>query len=136
MNKPSLQIPTDLKQLKKQISALKYQLQHDTNEKDREIHKQALEDLRATEKVLERRERDMWIKTNPPPVPPVQNVEKKTITKQYGDQLKKGTAIEIKISLEVDNFNALDFEEMLSQIANNSHDFYLHAAKKIKNMLL
>jgi hypothetical protein len=50
MDLPIIQTPTDLKQLKKQISALEYQLQHDTSEKDRQIHTQALEQLREAEK--------------------------------------------------------------------------------------
>lgn len=38
-------IPADTEKLKKQIAALEYQIQHDTNGKDRAIHQQALEDL-------------------------------------------------------------------------------------------
>ena len=38
-------IPTKDKQLK-QIKALEWQIQQDTNQKDREIHKQALEQLK------------------------------------------------------------------------------------------
>lgn len=50
MNQPSVQIPTDLKQLKKQISALEYQIPLDTYDKDREIHKHVLKELRKAEK--------------------------------------------------------------------------------------
>ncbi len=52
-------IPKSKADIQKQIAALEYQIPLDTNEKDREIHTQALEDLRAVEKDLERRDRDM-----------------------------------------------------------------------------
>lgn len=41
-----VEIPRDIVKLKQQIAALEYQIKHDTNEKDREIHKQALEELK------------------------------------------------------------------------------------------
>lgn len=41
-----VEIPGDIVKLKQQIAALEYQIKHDTNEKDREIHKQALEELK------------------------------------------------------------------------------------------
>ncbi|MDO6353558.1 hypothetical protein Q3V94_00475 [Caloramator sp. CAR-1] len=39
-------IPKDTEKLQKQIAALEYQIQHDTSEKNRAIHQQALEDLK------------------------------------------------------------------------------------------
>ena len=40
-------IPSDKVKLQKQIQALKYLIEQDTNEKDRKIHEQALRDLQA-----------------------------------------------------------------------------------------
>lgn len=39
-------VPTDKNKLKKQISALEWQLTQDKSEKDREIHRQALTELK------------------------------------------------------------------------------------------
>lgn len=47
-----ISVPNDKTKIQQQIKALKYQITHDTNEKDKEIHKQALKEL---EKVLENR---------------------------------------------------------------------------------
>ena len=55
------------------------------------------------------------------------------LKKQYEKQLKNGTKIEIKISLEISNLNKLDFNEVLSGFAANSHNFYLYTAENIKN---
>lgn len=38
-------IPKDSKQIEKQIAALKWQVQHDTNDKDKQIHIKAIEEL-------------------------------------------------------------------------------------------
>ena len=46
-DKPTVVIPKDQKKRAEIIFALEYQLAHDTNEKDREIHKAALEKLKA-----------------------------------------------------------------------------------------
>lgn len=46
-NKPTVVVPSDPKKIDELIFALEYQLAHDTNEKDREIHKAALEKLKA-----------------------------------------------------------------------------------------
>ena len=42
-----VEIPNSLDKLTQQIEALKYLIANDTNDKDREIHKQALADLEA-----------------------------------------------------------------------------------------
>ena len=44
--KPTVVVPSDPKKREEMIFALEYQLAHDTNEKDREIHKAALEKLK------------------------------------------------------------------------------------------
>lgn len=41
----TVEISKDLKQLERQIAALKWQVQHDTNNKDKQIHKKSLEEL-------------------------------------------------------------------------------------------
>ena len=46
-NKPTVVVPKDPKKREKMIFALEYQLAHDENPKDREIHKAALEKLKA-----------------------------------------------------------------------------------------
>ena len=46
-DKPTVVIPKDPKKRAEIIFALEYLLAHDTNEKDREIHKAALEKLKA-----------------------------------------------------------------------------------------
>ena len=46
-NKPTIVVPSDPKKREEMIFALEYQLANDTNEKDREIHKAALEKLKA-----------------------------------------------------------------------------------------
>lgn len=38
-------IPKDRKRIKRQIEALKWQVERDTNDKDRQIHLQAIKDL-------------------------------------------------------------------------------------------
>ena len=53
------------------------------------------------------------------------------LKKEYDEQLENGTEIKIRISLEADNYNELDYEETLSRIADSSHNFYLHVAKNI-----
>ena len=45
-NRPTVVVPSDPKKREEMIFALEYQLAHDTNEKDREIHKAALEKLK------------------------------------------------------------------------------------------
>lgn len=42
----TVDISKDLKQLERQIVALKWQVQHDTNDKDKQIHIKALEELK------------------------------------------------------------------------------------------
>lgn len=44
---PRVTIPTDPTKRKQQIAALEYLIQRDTDDKSREIHRQALEDLKA-----------------------------------------------------------------------------------------
>lgn len=44
---PRVEIPADKEKIKRIIVALEYQLQKDTNEKDRAIHRQAIKDLKA-----------------------------------------------------------------------------------------
>ena len=44
---PRVVIPSDPKKLQQQIEALKYLLEHDTREKDKAMHLQALADLEA-----------------------------------------------------------------------------------------
>ena len=46
-NKPTVVVPKDPKKREEMIFALEYQLAHDENPKDREIHKAALEKLKA-----------------------------------------------------------------------------------------
>lgn len=46
MNIPQVVIPTDKIKLQRQIEALEYFLQHDTDQQSIEIHRQALEQLR------------------------------------------------------------------------------------------
>ncbi|MDD3002215.1 MAG: transcriptional regulator [Candidatus Riflebacteria bacterium] len=46
-NKPTVVVPEDPKKRAEIIFALEYQLANDTNEKDREIHRAALEKLKA-----------------------------------------------------------------------------------------
>ena len=48
-NKPTVVVPKDPKKREEMIFALEYQLAHDENPKDREIHKAALEKLKAAE---------------------------------------------------------------------------------------
>ena len=45
--KPTVVVPSDQKKREEMIFALEYQLAHDENPKDREIHKAALEKLKA-----------------------------------------------------------------------------------------
>lgn len=45
-NLPRVEIPRDREKIKKLIAALEQQLKVDNNEKDKEIHKRALEDLK------------------------------------------------------------------------------------------
>ena len=45
--KPTVVVPSDPKKIDELIFALEYQLAHDENQKDREIHKAALEKLKA-----------------------------------------------------------------------------------------
>ncbi|ACM61822.1 hypothetical protein [Caldicellulosiruptor bescii] len=47
-NLPRVEIPKDKEKIKQLIAALEQQLQKDTNEKDKEIHRKALEDLKAS----------------------------------------------------------------------------------------
>ena len=47
MLKPTVVIPKDPKKREEMIFALEYQLANDTNEKDKEIHRAALEKLKA-----------------------------------------------------------------------------------------
>ena len=42
-------IPDSLKKLQQQIEALKYLIEHDTSEKDKAMHLQALADLEAVQ---------------------------------------------------------------------------------------
>lgn len=49
MNELTVLIPEDSKKRQELIFALEYQLAHDTNEKDKEIHRAALEKLKAAE---------------------------------------------------------------------------------------
>ena len=46
-NRPTVVVPSDPKKIDELIFALEYQIQNDVNEKDREIHKAALEKLKA-----------------------------------------------------------------------------------------
>ena len=46
-NRPTVVVPSDPKKREEMIFALEYQLAHDENQKDREIHKAALEKLKA-----------------------------------------------------------------------------------------
>ena len=46
-NRPTVVVPSDPKKSEEMIFALEYQLANETNEKDREIHKAALEKLKA-----------------------------------------------------------------------------------------
>ena len=46
-NKPTVVVPKDPKKREEMIFALEYQLAHDENPKDREIHRAALEKLKA-----------------------------------------------------------------------------------------
>ena len=46
-NKPTVVVPSDPKKREEMIFALEYQLAHDENPKDREVHKAALEKLKA-----------------------------------------------------------------------------------------
>lgn len=50
MQIPKVEIAKDPAKLKQQIAALEYQIPLDTSELDRQIHTQALEDLRAAER--------------------------------------------------------------------------------------
>lgn len=45
----SVGIPSDSHKRERMIEALKYQLEHDTNDKDKAIHKQALKALEGDE---------------------------------------------------------------------------------------
>ena len=45
--KPTVVVPSDLKKREEMIFALEYQLAHDENPKDREIHKAPFEKLKA-----------------------------------------------------------------------------------------
>ena len=45
--KPTIVVPKDPKKREEMIFALEHQLAHDENQKDREIHKAALEKLKA-----------------------------------------------------------------------------------------
>ena len=46
-NRPTVVVPSDPKKREEMIFALEWQLTQDTNEKDREIHRAALEKLKA-----------------------------------------------------------------------------------------
>lgn len=46
MGKIKIEIPKDKKKLQEQIQALEYLVKHDTNEKDKEIHQEALNNLK------------------------------------------------------------------------------------------
>lgn len=47
MGKLEIEIPKDIERIKKQIIALEYQINQDTNAKDKTIHQEALETLKA-----------------------------------------------------------------------------------------
>ncbi len=57
------------------------------------------------------------------------------LKKQYEEHLKHGTILKITVSVEVDKLCRLDYLEVLSQFAANSHEFYLSIAKTIKSKL-
>lgn len=46
MDKPEIIVPEDRNKLEQQIKALEYLLTQDTNAKDKEIHQEALHELR------------------------------------------------------------------------------------------
>ena len=46
MNIPKVEIPKDKDKLLKQIQALEWQIEQDTNPKDKVIHQEALKDLK------------------------------------------------------------------------------------------
>ena len=45
--KMKVEIPKDKERIKQQIQALEWQIEQDTNEKDKAIHQEALKDLQA-----------------------------------------------------------------------------------------
>jgi hypothetical protein len=47
MNMPKIVIPDDKTKLARQVAALEYLIQQDTDDKSREIHRQALRDLKS-----------------------------------------------------------------------------------------
>lgn len=53
MDKPQVEIPTTKQKIIKQILALEWQIKHDDNKTDKEIHEAALHELRMGLKRLE-----------------------------------------------------------------------------------
>lgn len=47
MSSLNVEIPKDINKLQNQIKALEWQIEHDANDKDKEIHRKALEGLKA-----------------------------------------------------------------------------------------
>ena len=47
MNKIKIEVPKNHKKLENQMRALEWQIERDTNDKDRVIHQEALEELKA-----------------------------------------------------------------------------------------
>jgi hypothetical protein len=81
---PRVEIPKDTNKLKQQITALKYQLQHDTTEKDIRIHKAALKSL--NEELLFREYLDM------------QSEEFNANVKGYEKLIMQGKDVAIKVN--------------------------------------
>lgn len=81
---PKVEIPKDINKIKKQIKALEYQLQQDTNEKDIKIHTAALK--RLNEELLYREYLEL------------QSKEFKADVKGYEELIMPGKDISMKVN--------------------------------------
>ena len=53
--------------------------------------------------------------------------------KKYTEKLANGTVLDVKISVDIENFNEKDYNSVFSSFASCSHDFYLKELKSIIN---
>ena len=57
------------------------------------------------------------------------------VQKQYKLELNNSSEIDVNISVNIKALNRKDFEDILTEYAKCTHNFYLYLAEHIKNML-
>lgn len=58
-----------------------------------------------------------------------------SVQKQYKLELNNSSEIDVNISVNIQTLNRKDFEDILTEYTKCTHNFYLHLAENIKNML-